>query len=129
METPGKIEAAICEEFNRFELQHLGRGPKDIRAHLIDDILVVRLRGVLTAAEQQLVKLRPAENGRDLLKHVRKRLLETARPLMEAIVQEATGSVVMSMHHDISTKSGEEVLLFTLIEAPHVQDTKKQSSV
>jgi uncharacterized protein YbcI len=48
---------------------------------------------------------------------------------MEAIVQEATGSVVMSMHHDISTKSGEEVLLFTLIEAPHVQDTKKQSSV
>jgi uncharacterized protein YbcI len=129
METPGKIEAAICAEFIRFEQQHLGRGPKDIRAHLIDDILVVRLRGVLTAAEQHLVKSRPAENGRDLLKHVRKRLLETARPLMEAMVEEVTGSAVLSMHHDISTKSGEEVLLFTLIEPPLVRDTKKQSSV
>ena len=48
----------------------MGRGPKDIRAHLIDDLLVVRLQGVLTAAEQHLVKSLPAEKGRDLLKQV-----------------------------------------------------------
>ena len=72
----------------------MGRGPKDIRAHLIDDLLVVRLQGVLTAAEQHLVKSLPAEKGRDLLKQVRTHLLETARPLLEAMIQEITGMKV-----------------------------------
>ena len=129
MKTQGEIEAAICEGISRFEQEYMGRGPKDIRAHLIDDILFVRLQGVLTAAEQHLVKSLPAEKGRDLLKQVRTHLLETARPLMEAMVQDVTGSKVVSMHHDISTVTGEEVVLFTLTEAPQVRETKKKSSV
>ena len=96
----------------------MGRGPKDIHAHLIGDLLVVRLQGVLTAAEQHLVKSLPAEKGRDLLKQVRTHLIETARPLMEAMVQEVTGVKVLSLHHDISTVTGEEVVLFTLAEPP-----------
>ena len=129
MKTQGEIEAAICEGISRFEQEYMGRGPKDIRAHLIDDILFVRLQGVLTAAEQHLVKSLPPEKGRDLLKQVRTHLLETARPLMEVMVQEVTGIRVLSMHHDISTITGEEVLLFTLAEAPLVRETKKKSSV
>jgi len=104
----------------------MGRGPKDIRAHLIDDLLVVRLRGVLTAAEQHLVKSLSAEKGRDLLKQVRTHLIETARPLMEAMVQEVTGVTVVSLHHDISTVTGEEVLLFTLAKLPLVHETRKK---
>ena len=96
---------------------------------MIDDILFVRLQGVLTAAEQHLVKSLPAEKGRDLLKQVRTHLLETARPLMEAMVQEVTGIKVISMHHDISTVTGEEVVLFTLAETPRFRETKKKSSV
>ena len=126
MRTQGEIEAAVCDGINRFEQEFMGRGPKDIRAHLIDDILFVRLQGVLTAAEQHLVKSLPAEKGRDLLKQVRTHLLETARPLLEAMVKEITGSAVRSMHHDISTVSGEEVVLFTLAEAPKVRETKKK---
>ena len=129
MKTQGEIEAAIGEGISRFEQEYMGRGPKDIRAHLIDDILLVRLQGVLTAAEQHLVKSLPAEKGRDLLKQVRTHLLETARPLMEALVQEITGIKVISMHHDISTATGEEVVLFTLVETPTVRETKKKSSV
>jgi uncharacterized protein YbcI len=87
---------------------------------------VVRLRGVLTAAEQQLVKTLPAEKGRDLLKQVRTQLIETARPLLEAMVQEVTGVRVSSLHHDISTVTGEEVVLFTLAVPPQVRDTKKK---
>jgi len=128
MKTQGEIEAAICEGISRFEQEYMGRGPKDIRAHLIDDILLVRLQGVLTAAEQHLVKSLPAEKGRDLLKQVRIHLLETARPLMEAMVQEVTGMKVISMHHDISTVTGEEVVLFTLAEVPPVRETKQKSS-
>jgi uncharacterized protein YbcI len=110
----------------RFEQEYMGRGPKDIHAHLIGDLLVVRLRGVLTAAEQQLVKALPAEKGRDLLKQVRTHLIETARPIMEALVQEATSAKVVSLHHDISTVTGEEVVLFALTEMPQFREAKRK---
>ena len=126
MKTQGEIEAAICEGVSRFEQEYMGRGPKDIRAHLIGDLLVVRLQGVLTAAEQQLVKSLPAEKGRDLLKQVRTHLIETARPVMEAMIQEVTGVRVLSLHHDISTATGEEVVLFSLAESPLYRETKKK---
>ena len=126
MKSQGEIEAAISEGISRFEQEYMGRGPKDIHAHLIGDLLVVRLQGVLTAAEQQLVKSLPAEKGRDLLKQVRTHLIETARPVMEAMVQEVTGVKVLSLHHDISTMTGEEVVLFTLAESPPFRETKKK---
>jgi len=126
MKTLGEIESAICEGITRFEQDYMGRGPKDIRAHLLGDLLVVRLQGVLTAAEQHLVKSLPAEKGRDLLKQVRTHLIETARPVMEAMVQEITGVKVLTLHHDISTVIGEEVVLFTLAETPAVREAKRK---
>ena len=126
MKTQGEVEAAICEGMSRFEQEFMGRGPKDIRAHLIGNLVVVRLEGVLTAAEQHLVKTLPAEKGRDLLKEVRTHLIETARPLVEAMIQEATGAAVVSLHHDISTVTGEEVVLFTLAESPRFRDARKR---
>jgi uncharacterized protein YbcI len=126
MKTQGEIEAAICEGMARFAQEYMGRGPKDMHAYLIGDLLVVRLQGVLTAAEQQLVKTLPSEKGRDLLKQVRTQLIETARPVMEAMVQEVTGSKVASVHHDISTATGEEVVLFTLAESPLFRETRKK---
>ena len=125
MKSQGEIEAAICSGVSRFEQEYMGRGPKDIHAHLIGDLLVVRLQGVLTAAEQHLVKALAPEKGRDLLKQVRTHLIETARPVMEAMVQEVTGVPVISLHHDISTVSGEEVILFTLAVAPLFRNLKK----
>jgi uncharacterized protein YbcI len=106
----------------------MGRGPRDIRAHLIDDLLVVRLQGVLTAAEQHLVKSLSAEKGRDLIKQVRTHLLETARPLLEAMVLEITGIKVVSFHHDISTVTGEKVVLFTLAEPPSFREVRQRTS-
>lgn len=126
LKTQGEIEAAICQGMARFEQEYMGRGPKDIHAHLIDDLLVVRLEGVLTAAEQHLVKTLAAEKGRDLLKEVRTHLIETARPFMEAMVQEVTGIEPVSLHHDISTITGEEIVIFTLAESPLFRETKKR---
>ena len=126
MKTQGEIEAAICEGVARFEQEYMGRGPKDIHTHLIGDLLLVRLQGVLTAAEQQLVKTLPAEKGRDLLKQVRTHLIEAARPVMEAMVQEVTGVEILSLHHDISTLTGEEVMLFTLASPPVQRDARKR---
>ena len=126
VKTQGEIEAAICEGIRRFEQEYMGRGPKDIHAHLIGDLLLVRLQGVLTAAEQQLVKSLPAEKGRNLLKEVRTHLIETARPVLDALVQEITGVKALSLHHDISTVTGEEVVLFTLAGSPAFRETKKK---
>ena len=126
MKTQGEIESAIAEGMGRFELQYMGRGPKGVHAYLIDDMVVVRLKGVLTAAEQHLVKTLPAEKGRDLLKQVRSHLMEIARPTMEATVEGITGVKVVSLHHDISTVTGEEVVLFSLAESPLFRETKKR---
>lgn len=126
MKTQGEIEAAVCKAMSHFEQEYMGRGPKDIRTHLIGDFLVVRLQGVLTAAEQHLVATLPAEKGRDLLKQVRTQLIETARPTLETMIQDVTGIKPCSLHHDISTHTGEEVVIFTLEEAPAYRESKKK---
>ncbi len=126
MKTQGELEAAICEGVGRFEQDYMGRGPKSIHAHLLGDFLVVRLQGVLTAAEQHLVQSLPAEKGRDLLKQVRSHLIETAVPIMKAMVQEITGARVLSLHHDISTVTGEEVVAFTLDRSPDFREAKRK---
>ena len=110
----------------RFEQEYMGRGPKDIHTHLIGDLLVVRLQGVLTAAEQQLVGSLPAEKGRELLKQVRTQLIETARSVLESMVFEVTGVKVVSLHHDISTRTGEEIVLFTLAASPGFREKKSK---
>jgi uncharacterized protein YbcI len=124
MKTIGEIEASICDRITRFEQEHMGRGPKKIRSHLIGDLVVVRLHEVLTAAEKQLVKTLPPEKGRDLLKQVRTHLIEASRPLLEVLILEVTGIKVVSLHHDISTMTGEEVILFALASPPSFREAK-----
>jgi uncharacterized protein YbcI len=125
MKTQGEIEAAIGAGMSGFQQDYMGRGPTFIHAYLFGDLIVVRLQGVLTAAEQLLVKAFEPEKGRDLLKQVRTHLIETARPIMEKLVQDVTGVKVISLHHDISTATGEEVVIFTLAESPLFRDGKK----
>ncbi|HUG18057.1 MAG TPA: DUF2294 domain-containing protein [Planctomycetaceae bacterium] len=126
MKTVGEIEAEMCAGITRFEQEFMGRGPKHIYAHLIGDLLLIRLEGVLTAAEQQLVKTLPPEKGRDLLKQVRSQLLETGRPMLEKLVLETTGVKVLSLHHDISVVTGEKIVLFTLEKVPKFRDAKQK---
>ncbi len=123
IKTQGEIEAAICNGITRFEQEYRGRGPKRIEAYLLDDFIVVRLQGLLTTAEQQLAKC-PSEKGRDLLKEVRTHLIETAKPLLQALVQGITGVEVVSLHHDISTVTGEAFVVLTLAEPPCCRQVK-----
>ena len=128
MTTSGEVEANVCKSVGNFEREHMGRGPKGLRAHLLGDLLVIRLTGVLTAPEQQLAQTLPAEKGRDLVKQVRTHLIEAARPILDAMIQEATGVKVLSLHHDISTVTGEEVLVFTLAEMPVCRQPNRRLS-
>jgi uncharacterized protein YbcI len=41
--------------------------------------------------------------------------------MLESLIHEASGVKVLSMHHDISTVTGEEVVLFSLTESPRFE--------
>lgn len=118
--TKGQIETEICEAVSRFEKEFIGRGPLETRAYLIDDMVLVRLKGVLTQAELRLAETTGSGNGRELIKKVRIALLEQGRPLLEAVVEDILGVKVKSLHTDISTSTGERVILFSLASNPRV---------
>jgi uncharacterized protein YbcI len=114
---PAEIEVAIREGISHCKPMCVGREPRRIHVHLIGDQLVVRLEGPLTPAEQLLVKSMSAARGKALLKQIRSQFIETARPHLETLVLEITGSKPLSLQYDITTVSGEVVLLFTLASA------------
>jgi uncharacterized protein YbcI len=72
-QSKGQIEAQIAAIVTTFEREQMGRGPREVRAWIIEDLILIRLRGVLTPAEERL-SVDP--NGRHLLKGVRTRLIE-----------------------------------------------------
>jgi len=109
--TKGQIESQISDAIIRFEKEYMGRGPKETKTYIIDDMIFVRLKGVLTPAEEQLSK---TSEGADLIKKTRVNLLEGAWALLGKIVMDVTGCKIQSLHSDISTKTGERVIIFTL---------------
>jgi uncharacterized protein YbcI len=106
-----KAEAAISDEVMAFQHEFIGRGPERIRTRMVDDLVIVRSFGVFTSAEKQLAN---SHEGRRLIKAMRQQVLEAGRPVLEAIVQKHTGAEVVSVHSDISTKSGEWMDVFVL---------------
>jgi len=110
----GQLEADISEALIKFEKEYMGRGPEQTRTYIIGDMIVVRLQRVLTPAEQHLAGASDEMTGRTLIKQVRTELLEKARPLLEQIILDLTKRSVKSLHTDISTVTGERVIIFTL---------------
>ena len=109
--TKGQIEAQVSEAIIRFEKEYMGRGPIATKTYIIEDMILVRLKGVLTPAEGQLSK---SPEGADLIKKTRVRLLEEGRVLLENIIADITGCQVKSLHTDISTRIGELMIIFML---------------
>jgi len=122
--TKGQIEAEICEAVIKFEKEYMGRGPLETKAYIIDDMLLVRLRGVLTQSELRLAEASDRKDGRELIKRIRITLLEQGRPLLESAVEEIVGVKVKSLHTDISTVTGERVILFSLAASPSYATTR-----
>ena len=124
--TRGQIEAEISEAIIRFEREYMGRGPEETRTFILDDLVVIRLKGVLTPAESKLAAARADERGRMLVKQARIELLENARHLLEAIIKDAVGQEVKSLHTDISTRTGERIIIFTLDAPPVPREHSKR---
>ena len=113
-----ELEAEISQAIIRFEKEWMGRGPVETRTYLIDDLVLVRLKRVLTAAELKLAEAKDAAEGRALIKQLRQKLIEQGRPLLEAVVRDILQVELLSLHTDISSKTGERIIVFTLDRAP-----------
>ncbi len=116
--TRGELEAEICNAVIKFEKEYMGRGPLETKAYIIDDMVLVRLKNVLTKAEFKLAESADRKDGRELIKRLRISLLEQGRPLLEVVVQDILDVRVKSLHTDISTVTGERIILFTLASPP-----------
>ena len=111
--TQGQAEAAFTQAMIQFEKEYLGRGPVDARTHFIGDLILVRLKGVLTPAEQKLAE---SNDGRALVKETRRQLFESSWTLLEEIVKHVTETALVSLHTDMSTKTGERIVVFVVDE-------------
>ena len=109
--TRGEVEAEMTQAIVKFEKEYLGRGPLDARTFFINDMILIRLKGVITPAER---KLSESRDGQMLVKETRRQLLETCRPLIEEIVKEVVGCNMVSLHTDMSTRTGERILVLTV---------------
>ena len=118
--TKGQTEAEISEAVIKFEKEFMGRGPLETRSYIIGDMVLVRLKNVLTQAELKLADMHEHKDGRELVKRIRIALLEQGRPLLEDSMEKILGIKVKSLHTDISTVTGERMILFTLVSAPGI---------
>jgi len=109
--TQGQVEAAVTEAITKFEREYLGRGPKEARTFIVENMVVVQLQGILSPAERQLSH----ENGGvELIKQMRTRLIESSSDDLRALIVEETGAEVVSLHTDISARTGERIFVFSL---------------
>ena len=109
--TRGQLEDEVSRQIIQFEKEHVGRGPEDARTRVFDDVVFVRLSGVLTPAERRLAN---DQDGARLIKEMRLRLMDSARSVLEELVTGATGCGLVSVHSDLSTRTGEQVIVFVL---------------
>ena len=111
MRSKGETETAVRTAIIKFEQEFLGRGPDDVRAFIVRDLLVVRLKGVLTPAERQLAK---TAEGVDMVKRLRQNLIAQGRDKLCEQVSEITGVKILGVFTDIDVQLGERIFVFTL---------------
>ena len=109
----GQIEAELTKSIIKFEKEYIGRGPSDARSFFIQDMILIRLQGVLTPAERKLAE---SSDGKNLVKETRRQLFESSRNLIEEMVNQIVGVEVISLHTDMSSRTGERVVVLTMAE-------------
>ena len=108
--TKGEMEGAIRTAIIKFEQEFMGRGPDDVKAFIVRDLVVARLKGVLTPAERRLAK---TVEGVDMVRQLRQNLIALGRDKLCEQVSEITGAKTLALFTDIDVQLGERVFVFT----------------
>ncbi len=107
----GQIEAQISDAVSKFEKEYMGRGPKDIKTKISQNHILIIIDGFLSQSEQ---KLADNDQGIKLIKEMRTALFENSRNHLEELITAIVCVEIVSMHSDVSTKTGEKVIVITL---------------
>jgi uncharacterized protein YbcI len=108
--TKGQVEAKISEAVTKFEIEYMGRGPKQIKTKIVDDLIIIRLQGFITPAEQKLAE---KDNGVELIKNLRTKLFESAEEDFKSLIKNIVDIEITSVHSDVSTRRGEKIIIIT----------------
>jgi len=107
----GKMEDEITKAMIQWEKDYMGRGPTAAKTDILRNMVIVTLKGVLSAAEKHLAA---DKEGMALIKKLRQQLIEQGRSELEEVIERLTSAKVVSLHTDISTKTGERVIIFVM---------------
>ncbi|MDL4840408.1 DUF2294 domain-containing protein [Aquibacillus rhizosphaerae] len=109
--TKGFIEAEISKAITQWEKDFLGRGSVSVKTDILRDMIIVSLQGVLTPAEYCVCE---TKDGILSIKKIRSNLVEIGIENLNEIINEITNEDVRSFHTDISTLTGERMMVFKL---------------
>lgn len=118
MKTKGELEDQISRALTQWEKEYLGRGPLSVKTDILRNMVIVQLRGILTPAEKVLCE---TKEGMLSIKRIRADLIESGSEHLKQMIYTLTGKQVTSMHTDISTKTGERMIVFLLQESIDIQ--------
>ncbi|WP_200760931.1 DUF2294 domain-containing protein [Effusibacillus dendaii] len=107
----GTIESEISKALTHWEKDYLGRGSLIVKSDILRDMIIVTLRGILTPAEYSLCK---EKEGLLSIKRIRTSLVESGIEHLKEIILNITGEEVVSFHTDLSTRTGERIIVFRM---------------
>ncbi|MCM3163547.1 DUF2294 domain-containing protein [Metabacillus litoralis] len=107
----GSCESEISRAITQWEKDFLGRGSVSVKTDIVRDMIIVNLQGVLTPAEYAVCE---TKEGMLTIKKTRSELVESGIEDLIDIILTITEEKVKSFHTDISTRTGERVMIFKL---------------
>jgi uncharacterized protein YbcI len=109
--TKKSLEAEIADAVAQAHRQQQGRGPQDVHVDIINDVILIRQRGVLNPMETRLAATR---EGQRLIRSAHKELTEIARADRDAIIADIVGCKIVRSYGDIDISAAEEICVFVL---------------
>ena len=109
--TKGYCESTISKAITQWEKEYLGRGSLSVKTDILRDMIIVDLQGILTPAEY---KVSETKEGLLSIKRTRSTLVESDVSHLYEIIFNITNEKVDSFHTDLSSRTGERMMIFKM---------------
>ena len=106
-----EIENAVSQVMAKFLKEQMGEEAAAVITQVVGDTIIVRLKGVLPPAERHLAK---NPEGEGLIRELKEKLIEKAKPLLEVMIEKLTEAKVVDIHSSFDVETGERIKIFTL---------------
>lgn len=115
-----ELETAISQAMERFVEEQMGECPRKVVTSVMKDVIIVRIKSNLIPAERYMMRY---QKGSEIIRELKIKLIERAKPLLDAMIKNLTGADIIDLHSDVCVETGERVEIFTL-----KKDIEKETS-